>query len=92
MSKKEAVWQVQEFLATHRGRDKILRSIQFFAKFCSGCLQQSGVSPADGLLNVASSISSTRVVLRWLDDVTMIGFLIKSIKQVQVGIYVQFIA
>lgn len=79
------VWQVQEFLATHRGRDKILRSIQFLAKLCGGCLQQSGVSSADGLLNVASTISSTRVVLRFMDDVTMVGFLIKGIKQVQVS-------
>ena len=82
----ELVFQVQEFLATHRGRDKILRSLQFFARLCGGCLQLSGLSPGEGLLNVAGSISSTRVVLRLFDDAAMIGFLIKGINQVKVMI------
>ncbi len=79
------ILQAQEFLSTHRGRDKILRSIQFLARFCGGCLQISGLSPGEGVLNVASSISSTRVVLRLLDDVAMVGFVMKGLRQFKVS-------
>ena len=81
---ERGIVRVQEFLGTHRGRDKVLRSLQFCARLCSGCLQISGVSPGDGLMNVSSSISSTRVVLRLLDDVGMVAYLINSVKQLKV--------
>ena len=45
----------------------------------------SGLSPGEGVLNVASSISSTRVVLRLLDDVAMVGFVMKGLRQFKVS-------
>ena len=61
-------------LEKYRGRDKVIRMIQFASMMVSGLLDKSTPRNAKKLQTIASQLGLCRVILRLFDDIPMLAY------------------
>ena len=61
-------------LESYRGRDKVMRTVQFASMMVSGLLNKSTPKSATKLQTIASQLGLCRVILRLFDDIPMIAY------------------
>lgn len=65
---------ISEVLATHSGRDKFLRLLTYLGKLGTGITTSQNIALKSQIF--ASQISGSRVILRLLDDIPLINYVI----------------
>ena len=61
-------------LESYRGRDKIMRTVQFGSLMSSGLLSRLTPSNAAKLKAIAGHLGSGRLLLRLFDDIPMLAY------------------
>lgn len=66
---------ISEYLETHQGRDKFLRTLSYMAKFAT--LGTSSNETEKKLKIFSSQMSECRMILRLLDDIPTVHYAMK---------------
>ena len=71
----ESVAELANVLETYRGREKVMRLLQYASFLASGGLQKFSCESSGGKFRIwAEAISECRTVLRLFDDAAMLSF------------------
>ena len=84
--------EVSAFLENYWSRNQVLRTLQFASALCAGLLEGRRSNAAAKFSTVSTSIASTRVILRLLDDLPVLVHTLKSWRPNKVCVYIMHLS
>ena len=81
----EELRAVSALLENYWARDQVFRNVQFSSALFSGLLERKWPLLAEKLLKISAAISNMRVMLRLLDDIPSLAYVLSTWNEVQVN-------